>query len=102
VRVARVATFGIGVQCGGKLHLELIRHLRPIADNRYEGRAKWTLERERERERELQVPEITVGEVHCAAISDEVARQRVDLLSLRTRESSAPCPLYAPPVAPTD
>jgi len=43
------------------LHLELIRHLRPIADKYYEGRVKRTLERE------LKVPEITVGEVSCAA-----------------------------------
>jgi len=61
VHVARVVLFGIGVQFGGKLHLELIRHLRPIADKYYEGRVKRTLERE------LKVPEITVGEVSCAA-----------------------------------
>lgn len=52
----RVALFGNGAQFGGKLHLELLKHLRPIAYKYCEGQMKRTLERE------LKVPEITVGE----------------------------------------
>ncbi len=61
VYLPRVAFFGTGAQWGGKLHLELTKCLRPIADKYCEGKVKRTLERE------LKVPEITVGEVNWAA-----------------------------------
>ena len=57
VYLPRVVFFGTGAQWGGRLHLELIKRLRPIADKYCEGKVKRTLERE------LKVPEITVGEV---------------------------------------
>ena len=62
VYLPRVAFFGTGAQWGGKLHLELIKCLRPIADKYCEGKVKRTLERE------LKVPEITGGEVNWAAM----------------------------------
>lgn len=58
----RVAFFETGAQWGGKLHPELIKHLRPIADKYCEGKMKRTLERE------LKVLEITVGDVNRVTV----------------------------------
>ena len=56
-----VMLLGIGVQTGGKFHLQLHMSSRPIANKYHEGKVKSTLERE------LTVPELAEGEANAAS-----------------------------------